>query len=263
MKMVQATEDAVRELHSAEVCGALKQHWEEFLNTADFQKRQDLFIEHLFDDCSRQFRGNNHKGLNLDDSSRSGCGSYTHAIITMSNDVIPVLLTADFFLTLNPQLTIVVLGLRPLPKYGDRNVNSFKALSSCLRERFTLSPSQLTLDASPVEEAPDQLHHRVGQLCEQCWRTCDADIVLNFTAGLRQQTQAIVQAASVYGCDLVYTDLAKNSWVKAIRAPHPRRQFLRGLPNLMGDTFGVVGLNFAHQMFADKSFYLARFGPHR
>ena len=100
------------------------------------------------------------------------------------------------------------------------------------------------------------------ELCETCWREAaavgaDAEIVVNFTSGQRKQSQAIAQVASVYGCQLVYADFERGGYVHNV-GPDPRKQFMRVMPNLMGQTFGVVGLYSAHEMFADKSFYLAR-----
>ena len=126
---------------------------------------------------------------------------------------------------------------------------------------------QITLSvaaANSPRETEDQLQQRMQQLCRQCWEEeadagrGDAEIVVNITSGCRQQTNTIVLVASVYGCELIYTDLEPRAWAPAIRAPDPRRQFLRVLPNQMGETFGVVGLHFARDMFTAKSFHLAR-----
>ena len=104
------------------------------------------------------------------------------------------------------------------------------------------------------------LQTRTQDLCRQCWAEAaargNAEIVINITSGGRTQTQAIVLAASVYGCELVYTDFEPGTFVRGINAPHPRRQFLRVLPNQMGKTLDIS--HFAQDMFTAKSFYLAR-----
>ena len=177
-----------------------------------------------------------------------------------SNTAIQESLNADFFLSLSPHTKIKILAVGS-PHYEDRNRAAFDRIEKCLRSRHNLSDGQLEFCPPDSEAETDEiLQRRTEDLCAKCWKEEEvAEIVINITSGGRTQTQAIVLAASVYGCELVYTDFEPGAWESAICAPNPRRQFLRVVPNQIANTLGIVGLHFACDSFNAKSFALARY----
>ena len=227
---------------------------------------QDYFVEHLFEDCARQFREDRmppnaasaypHIGLGRS-RDQVPMSPYTDAIIVTCNTCIQEALTADLFLSLNPRTKIKILAVKS--RRGNRNAEAFERISKCL-ERHQLDEGQLELSDGADDETDHQLKERVQELCRRCWEENDAaEIVFNMTSGEnRHQSSLIVLMASVHGCELVYTDMEPRAWESAIGAPNPRKQFIRVLPNQLGETFGLVGLHLARDMFTAKSFLLAR-----
>lgn len=266
---------------------------------------QDYFTDYLFEDCARQFShdrlpggGSEYPHIGgAEADGQPGISEYTHAIIVTCNTSIQEALSADFFLSLNPDTKIKILGLSH-QVLDDKNEAAYKRIVHCIKTKsdkfkakleaeatveaaadaeaasgaapeagsrpvrgYTIQDSQIEFYSAvdPNAEQLGVLQQWMQELCVACWRDQNnPKIVVNMTSGERRQTRTIVNTASAYGCELVYMDMEPGSWVGAIGAPDPRRQFLRVIPNPMGETFGIIRLQRARDLFSSKSFLLAR-----
>lgn len=237
-------------------------------------------MDHLFEECAEQFCNDRLPGgkseyphigeTGPEDDGQSGISPYTHAIITICNNPIQQALSADFFLSLNPHTKIKILGL-PHSHFEDNNTKGFQQIRECIKRRREISDEQIKYvpavnedpnDQEQSQESIDLLQRRMQDLCLECWEDRKEDhdirIVVNMTAGERRQTGTIVNTASAYGCELIYMDIEPGAWRKEIGAPDPRKQFLRVIPNPMGETIGVIEIQLAKKLFNSKSFCLAR-----